>query len=114
MMRSRIFAILFHLSSSDAHPKHMHCPQRAKSWCFHQRATAEGKKPDAHKDHETLPSEIGRKLVPIFNRLTNEDLLKRCQRGRAQNTNEFLHSLLWKLCPKAIFAAERHKNVQWH
>ena len=26
MMRKRISAILFHYSSSDEHPKHVHCP----------------------------------------------------------------------------------------
>ena len=81
MMRSRIFATLLHLSSSDAHPKHVHCPQGGKSWCFCQRAKAEGKRPEAHKDYETLPSQTGRKLVPIFNRLTDEDLLKHSKRG---------------------------------
>ena len=33
-MKRRILAILFHLSSSNEHPKHTHCLQGAKSWCF--------------------------------------------------------------------------------
>ena len=103
MMRKRIFAILFHYSSSDEHPKHVHCPPGDKSWCFWQRAVAHGKEPGTHKDHETLGVEIGKKMVPIFQRLTDEELLKRCSRKKTQNANESLHNLIWKLCPKAVF-----------
>ena len=37
-MKKRIFATIFHLSSSDQHPKHVHCPEGDKSWCFWQKA----------------------------------------------------------------------------
>ena len=99
-MKSRIFAILFHLCSSDDHPKHVHCPPGERSWCFWQRAVAEGKEPGPHKV-------IGKKLVPVFTRLTEQGLLKRCVRGQTQNTNESLHNLIWKLCPKVIFSGRK-------
>ena len=107
MMRKRIFATLFHYSSSDEHPKHVHCPPGDKSWCFWQRAVAHGKEPGTHKDHETLGVEIGKKMVPIFQRLTDEELLKRCSRKKTQNANESLHNLIWKLCPKAVFVSRK-------
>ena len=40
VLKQRIYAIFFHLCSSDAHPKHIHCPPGAKSWCFWQRDIA--------------------------------------------------------------------------
>ena len=43
LLNRRIFAILFRFSSSDEHPKHIHCPTGEKSWCFWQRAIATSK-----------------------------------------------------------------------
>ena len=107
LLKKRIYAILFHLSSSDEHPKHNHCPPGERSWCFWQRAKAQERDPGSHKDHDILSAEIGRKLVPIFQRLTEENLLKRCSRVKTQNPNEALHQLIWKICPKAIFVGRK-------
>ena len=105
--RKRIKAILFHLSSTDDCPKHTHCPEGANSWCFWQRAKASGDVPGAHKEHDTLPPEIGSRLVPIFQRLSDEKLLQRCSRKKTQNPNESLHQLIWKICPKSIYVGRR-------
>ena len=43
--KKRIFAILFHLSSTDAAPKQVHCPPGEKPWCSWQRAVAKSKVP---------------------------------------------------------------------
>ena len=71
LLKKRIMAILFHLSSTDDTPKHVHCPPGERSWCFWQRAVAKAEQPPSHKDHETLPLEIGKRLVPIFIRLSD-------------------------------------------
>ena len=99
--------ILLHFSLSDEHPKHVHCPIGEKSWCFWQRAIATSNDPGSHKEHDTLPSDIGRRLVPIFQRLSEDNLLKRCVRNKTQNPNESLHSTIWKYCPKAIFVGRK-------
>ena len=104
LLKKRIFAILFHMSSTDENPKHHHCPPGTHSWCFWQRAVAKSEDPGGHNEHETLPLDIGRKLVPVFQRLTDDGLLKRCCRGKTQNPNESLHNIIWKLCPKTMFA----------
>ena len=103
LMKKRIFAILYHLCSSDKEPKHVHCPPGENSWCFWQRALAKGSTPGKHKEHETLPPAIGKKMVPIFHRLSEEKLLSRCTLKRTQNNNESLHSLVWSFCPKRNF-----------
>ena len=107
LLRKRIYAILFHLSSSDSHLKHMHCPPGIKSWCFWQRAQARTEEPGSHKDHEPLPADVGKLLVPIFQRLSEESLLTRCMRARTKNANESLHQIVWKFCPKAMYAGKR-------
>ncbi len=45
LMKKRIFAILYHMSSTDTNPKHVHCPPGDKSWCFWQRAIAKEEQP---------------------------------------------------------------------
>ena len=107
LLKKRIFAILFHMSSSDENPKHHHCPPGITSWCFWQRATAKSEDPGSHKEHETLPSDIGKMLVPIFRRLADDGLLKRCSSNKTQNPNESLQNNVWKLCPKTIFSGRK-------
>ena len=34
LLKKRIFAIFFHLSSTDQNPKHQHCSTGSNSWCF--------------------------------------------------------------------------------
>ena len=104
LMKQRIFAILFHLTSTDRTPRHMHCPSGEKSWCFWKRAEAKKETPGPHKDHETVPNEVGKKMVSIFQRLTDDELLQRCRRNRTQNPNESLHNLIWQYCPKIRYA----------
>ena len=103
LLKKRIFAILLHLSSSDKFPKHQQCPPGESSWCFWQRSLSKKTDPGTHRDHETVPSDIGKQLVPIFQRLSEDNLLKRCSRNKTQNANESLHHLIWKFSPKAIF-----------
>ena len=99
-----------YMSSTDQDQKHVHCPPGESSWCFWQRALAKSVPLGGHKDHETLSTEIGKKLVPIFNRLSEVGLLKRCARGSTQNANESMHSILWKFCPKNTFCGK--KNIE--
>ena len=107
LLKKRIMAILLHLSSTDKTSKHMHCPPGELSWCFWQRATAQLKNPGPHREHDTLPPEIGKQVAPIFLRLSDDALSKCCARNKTQNPNESLHNVVWKLCPKTIFVGRR-------
>ena len=106
LLKKRIFAILFHMCSSDEHPKHMHCPPGEKSWCFFQRSLAKSEEPGSHKHHDSA----WKQLVPIFERLSEPELLKRCSRAMTQNSNESLHNMIWKVCPKTIFVGKDDRN----
>ena len=107
VLQKRIMAILLHLSSTDQAPKHAHCPPGETSWCFWQRSVSKHLAPGSHTEHETLPVEIGKRLVPVFKRLSEPALLKRCVSSRTQNQNESFHSLIWNICPKTIFVGKR-------
>ena len=39
-------------------------------------------------------------LTPLFDRLSEKKLLKRCLPGLSQNANESVNSLVWNRCPK--------------
>ena len=79
---------------------------------FWKKEEAKGRIPGPHKEHEGIPVDVGRKLVPIFQRLTENNLLQRCKRGATQNQNESLHSVIWRFCPKlkTMLAEEASKQ----
>ena len=105
-MKSAIYASLYHSSSTDKLPRHSKCPPGLFSWCFYQRAIANNEKPRSHKYMKTKVSEdILVKVLPVYQRLASNELLRRCVSGKTQNANESVHSLIWKNCPKETFVS---------
>ena len=66
IMKHKISAIVFYLTSTDMTPRHVHCPPGEKSWCFWKKTEVKKEKLGPHKDYETVPNEIRKKTVPIF------------------------------------------------
>jgi len=54
-----------------------------------------------------LPSVFMPELKPIFDRLSEENLLKRCLKGLTQNQNESINSILWAKISKVRFCGKR-------
>ncbi|KAH7983089.1 hypothetical protein HPB52_009126 [Rhipicephalus sanguineus] len=52
-----------------------------------------------------LPEYVAEALLPVYTRLSDRKLLERCQRGKTQNSNESLHSVIWSLVPKTKHAS---------
>ena len=50
-----------------------------------------------------LDRDVTFKLVPIYERMTDDNLLVRMTTGGTQNANESLNSLIWLYCPKTQF-----------
>ena len=46
-------------------------------------------------------------VLPVYKRLSDLDLLKRCEDHVTSNSNESLHSSLWARCPKTSFYSRR-------
>ena len=59
-----------------------------KPLCKFQCANALGETPPAH--HTIIPKAVGEVIKPVFDRLCDRALLKRCLRGGTQNPNETL------------------------
>ena len=98
-MRSSIWATLEHKLSTDARPQHDKCPIGEDSWCSWQRAKATNTLPE-YKHKPALPIQVYEAIKPIYEELTNQDLLTRCIGGYTQNNNESFNSTVWALAPK--------------
>ena len=107
-MHRDIWASFLHSISSNDNPQHQNCPTGITSWCFFNQAEAVGA---PFPDHSTttistmLSPEVGAKLIPIYERMTDPNLLTRMTTGSTQNANESFNNLLWVFCPKSVFVS---------
>lgn len=108
-MRNAALATLHHCVSTDSEPKHTKCPTGINSWCFYNRALANNEIPGSHNDNLNTPISLNvlKYIAPVYQRLTSKNLLERCLRGQTQNSNESLHSRIWKYCDKTKTASKR-------
>ena len=104
-MERAVWASFFHTMSADENHNHTLCPTGLQSWCFFQRAQAENVAPRPHS--KSLPPDVAEALDPVYKRLGDPQLLRRCLAGKTQNSNECFHSLLWSMCPKERWASLR-------
>ncbi|GFV42294.1 uncharacterized protein TNCV_3165251 [Trichonephila clavipes] len=111
-MKGAILASLFHCSSTDKTPKHSKCPTGSTSWCFYQRELAKNENPMSHSLMKTkLSEQVLEKILPLYQRLVNDELLERCSAGKTQNANESIHSVIWKNCPKETFVSKKRLEM---
>lgn len=103
-MHNAVMATYHHVTSNDAVSNHSLCPTGPDSWCRQNAAKARGE--PAPKHRYNLPPHVCEALLPVYERLADKKLLERCQRGKTQNSNESLHSVIWSLAPK-----ERHASL---
>jgi len=97
-MKKVVYASIFHMMSTDEDPDHSFCATGWKSLCHYQRETALGL-PRTHHTNE-LKQEHGLKLMDLYKRLTDPDLLERCNRMKTQNANECFNAQYLRRCPK--------------
>ena len=110
IMQKRIVAIVQHSASTAQNPRHENCPPGKNSWCYHQKATAEGKKPEVPQNHDPIPDEVARELEKtVFAHLMSRDKLERCQRNGTQNQNECFNKQIWRIQPKQVFGG--HSSI---
>ncbi|MBP1527464.1 MAG: hypothetical protein H9Q66_06055, partial [Spiroplasma ixodetis] len=76
-MKKAIWAIYFHLFSSDEKPLHGLCPDDDISWCKFRKARRSNKLYN-HEEHNHLSKAVMDQLKPVFKSLTDDNLLKKC------------------------------------
>ena len=54
-------------------------------------------------------STVAKEMIPIYERLSDPNLLKRMIRGKTQNANESLHNVIWSRvpCGSGAFSLEK-------
>ena len=111
-MKTAIQAILHHIIDDPKKSltfQHKYCPKGEDSWCQFQKDVANGTK--IYTGSNRLPGVFLNDLEPIFSRLSDDTLLKRCLLGLTQNQNESLNGRLWSSVPKAQFCGKRCVHI---
>ena len=113
VMKKRIWGMFLHSVKNQSpnatiENSHMFCPVGKTSWCKFQRDKINNTK--TYSDKNMLSPAFYNGIKPIFEKLTNDDILERCQAGLTQNANESLHNVLWSKCPKNYFCGKERLN----
>ena len=81
--------------------QHSYCPDGDDAWCKYKKDVLHGM--HTYDRSKCLPFVFRGELIPIFVRLSLNDLLNSCKKGLTQNQNESLNNVLWTKCSKQIF-----------
>lgn len=100
-MKNAIWATFFHKISTDEKPQHDRCPSGEDTWCSYQKAKASGTL-GSYKHKNPLPDEVQEAIRPVYEKLSNDELLERCLEGYTQNNNESLNAVIWSMAPKVL------------
>ena len=111
-MKRALNAIKHHISVEPTKSlafQNRFCPKAKDSWCYLQRDEAS----ETHSHHKAvrLPHAFMQELSPIFDRLSNEDLLKRCLLGLTQNQTDSLNGTLWTLIFKTLVLGKTQVTI---
>ncbi|KAK7488546.1 hypothetical protein BaRGS_00020163 [Batillaria attramentaria] len=109
-------SVLLHETQLDSDPHHARRLKGRDSWCFYNRAEARGDPRPRHQGNVTTPinREVARQIVPVYRKLADPELLRRCLRGMTRNTNESLHGVIWSRCLKHTFAShDKPMSSSW-
>ena len=101
-MRKAIIATLDHYCSTDKSPRHENCPTGADSWCEWRKAEAANQLKTFKNPPRLIDEQIEKHIRPIYQDLSNDDLLTRCLGGHTQNANESFNSTVWRMAPKHL------------
>ncbi|KAE8739199.1 hypothetical protein FOCC_FOCC015305 [Frankliniella occidentalis] len=112
-MRSAMLATPYHYASTDAKPMHSYCPQGKDSWCFFQKEKVVNRrrKPSHSKLKTTINKKVFKAILPVYQRLSDINLLDKCKSMLTQNANESLHNSIWSKVPKVTFVAKGRLDV---
>lgn len=100
-MQQAVIAAFYHCCSSNKHPMHGQCPDGVDSWCKYKRSKSLS---TTYNDKSIgLPESIINIVKPIYMKLCDQKLLKKCLHGKTQNANESFNGVLWNFLPKLHF-----------
>ena len=104
-MKKSIWVIFKHIIKDDSKSMEEPRSQTTDMWFKFWHKKIHGSK--TYEGVNRLPNVFLKELKPIFTRLSDDALLKRCLHGLTQNQNEAINGVLWANCPKTKFCGVR-------
>ena len=103
-MKSDIMGGLFHyIQNPDREEQHQSCNIK---WCKYLKDKRDNA--NTYKGDNNLPRSYLAEMKPLYDRLSTDDLLRRCVGGLTQNQNEAFNRTIWKRCPKETRSCARN------
>ena len=101
-MQINIMAGLHHsIINADPREQHKYCMDQSVQWCNYKKQLENPQSKSKNtKKKDKLPQSFLPHMLPLYKRLSDESLLKRCVSGLTQNQNESFNGSLWQRCPK--------------
>ena len=106
-MKNEIWATLFHKLSTDENPQHEKC---SESWCKWKQAQVAGTL-DSFRHKTPMKIEVFEAIKPIYEELSQDELLNRCLGGYTQNSNESFNATVWNLAPKSYSSGKKILDI---
>lgn len=100
-MQKSVIAAFYHCCSNTKKSMHGQCPEGLDSWCKFKRAKSQNK--IFNDKSPGLPESIINIVKPVYIKLCEQELLKKCLHGKTQNANESFNGVLWNYVPKLHF-----------
>ncbi|XP_076173306.1 LOW QUALITY PROTEIN: uncharacterized protein LOC143149621 [Ptiloglossa arizonensis] len=98
-MKKQIWTTLKHKRSTNENPQHEDCPPGPESWCSYQVAKASNDLQN-YNHKSALHTDLLKTITPIYEELSSDQLLERCEGRFAQNQNESFNDTIWCLAPE--------------
>ncbi|GFU84561.1 uncharacterized protein TNCV_1526131 [Trichonephila clavipes] len=98
-MNTALWAVSFHLLSSNESPQHGMCPAITNAWCKFQKTEAECN--ERHYDHKHIHHNELKK--EIFRDLGDPILLKNVYIEKTPSPNESINNFIWSVIPRPTF-----------
>ena len=89
------------LICSDRDPQHQYCPVCTENWCKYNKALAICQ--NVAPNSPTIPADLKQYVKPVFDDLSNGELLDKYLLGSTQNRDECFNSLVWAHAPKTEY-----------
>ena len=107
-MKKNVSAILTHCS--DIKPlsaRHKWCSRAEDSWCSYWN------KDKVTKSKFNIPANVKDEpeIVKIFDRLRDDELLRKCLHGKTQNVNVSFNGIVWTRCPKRVYVNRKTLEI---
>ncbi|XP_025159029.1 uncharacterized protein LOC105189804 isoform X2 [Harpegnathos saltator] len=106
-MKEAIIATLDHYCSTDESPRHDNCPVGIDSWCEWRKAKSINQLKSFKHPDRLINEEVEKHIRPIYEDLSNDNLLMRCLGGYIQNSNESFNSTIWLITPKHLNSGQK-------